>query len=202
MPLPLHIFEDRYKLMIQECVDHARPFGVVLIKSGREVGQIADPHPVGTSAIITQVIRLEEDRMNVVTVGYQRFRIRALLYDRPFLRGVVETLPPLDEDSDKAYEQALLLRPRLKQYIEAISSLTDTEMELTEVPKKPILLAFMTAILLQVPLSDKQRLLVAETIPEMLALENRLLIRERCLLEADIGMEYTLVEGESGFSAN
>jgi Lon protease-like protein len=202
MPLPLHIFEDRYKLMMQECVDQAKPFGVVLIKRGKEVGQIADPHPVGTSAIITQVNRLEENRMNIVSVGYQRFRIQELLYDRPYLRAVVKTLPPLEEETGEAFAQASLLRPRLKDYIEVIASLTDAELELTQVPEKPVLLAFMTAILLQVPLSDKQRLLVAETIPQMLALENQLLLRERCLLKANIGMEFTLVEGESGFSAN
>ena len=43
--LPLHIFEKRYRLMTQFCLDNDLPFGVVLIKKGREVGEHPHPHP-------------------------------------------------------------------------------------------------------------------------------------------------------------
>ena len=46
--LPLHIFEDRYRLMIRECLAEEKPFGVVLIRRGREVGETAEPYMVGT----------------------------------------------------------------------------------------------------------------------------------------------------------
>jgi hypothetical protein len=69
-------------------------------------------------------------------------------------------------------------------------------------PDKPVLLAYVAAILLQVPLADKQELLAMDTIPEMLAREMVLLARERRLLDANIGTEYTLDAGESVFSAN
>ena len=52
MPLPLHIFEDRYKLMIGECVRDEVPFGVVLIRQGAEVGGPARVYPIGTVARI------------------------------------------------------------------------------------------------------------------------------------------------------
>ena len=57
MPLPLHIFEERYKRMIGRCLDGDRAFGVTLLKSGREVGGPAIPHEVGTIARIVQAGR-------------------------------------------------------------------------------------------------------------------------------------------------
>ena len=57
--MPLHVFEDRYKLMMQDCLDGDSRFGVVLIKAGSEVGEPAIPHSVGTVAQIAQVIHGE-----------------------------------------------------------------------------------------------------------------------------------------------
>jgi Lon protease-like protein len=192
MPLSLHVFEERYRLMVSECLDRRQPFGVALIKSGKEVGGGAIPHRVGTSAIITSVTERSDGELDVITVGYQRFRILSLLYDQPYPSGLVETLPPVDEDSEEAHFQAGLLRPRLKEYIQVLGELTETEVELDQVPEKPVLLAFLTAILLQVPRADKQSLLAAEAIPEMLARENLFLLREKSLLQARVGTEFTL----------
>ena len=52
MVLPLHVFEERYKLMINTCLAQDKPFGVVLIYSGTEAGGPAVPHSVGTVARI------------------------------------------------------------------------------------------------------------------------------------------------------
>ena len=75
MRMPLHIFEERYKTMIGQCVEREQPFGVVLIKEGKEVGDPAEPFRTGTSARITRVARLEEGRMNIVTHGERRFEL-------------------------------------------------------------------------------------------------------------------------------
>ena len=75
MVLPLHIFEERYKLMINNCLAQDKPFGVVLIYSGSEVGDSAIPHPVGTVARIANWEWLPDGRMNILTAGARRFRI-------------------------------------------------------------------------------------------------------------------------------
>ncbi|MCH8222137.1 MAG: LON peptidase substrate-binding domain-containing protein [Chloroflexi bacterium] len=54
-PLPLRIFEPRYREMLKRCLDGDRRFGVALIKSGPEVGGPAEPHDVGTVARIERV---------------------------------------------------------------------------------------------------------------------------------------------------
>jgi Lon protease-like protein len=92
--LPLHIFEERYRLMVGRCIERSEPFGVVLIREGREVGpldgRLAD---IGTTALIRQAGRYPDGRMDIVTVGGQRFRIQALDPDsEPYLMGDVTLL--------------------------------------------------------------------------------------------------------------
>lgn len=89
--LPLHIFEERYRLLVQE----RRDFGVVLIREGREVGagQGDDIHRIGTLATLQQVEALQDGRYNVIARGLGRFRVLALEHGRPYLMGQVEVLP-------------------------------------------------------------------------------------------------------------
>ncbi|MBI4631158.1 MAG: LON peptidase substrate-binding domain-containing protein [Chloroflexi bacterium] len=88
MPLPLHIFEPRYKTMINECAREQKPFGVALIRSGAEVGAAAEPHDIGTTARITSVQRITEGRLNVESIGQDRFRIIELIHDKPYLSAI------------------------------------------------------------------------------------------------------------------
>ena len=200
MPLPLHIFEERYLQMMSECLDKQQPFGVVLIKKGQEVGETATPHSIGTSAIITEAAKRSDGRLDIIAIGYQRFRILSLSHDQPYLGGLVETMPLIDEDSDEAYTQATRLQMRLEGYIQSLNELTESKIELEQIPEKPILLAFLTAILLQVPKADKQSLLEAGTIPEMLTRENLLIQREQRLLQANIGTEFVFEKEKISFS--
>ena len=82
-PLPLHIFEPRYKEMISECLEGKRPFGVVRAKEG-EVAEI------GCTAEITAVTKKYDDgRMDIVTEGRERFEVMHLNQERSFLQAEV-----------------------------------------------------------------------------------------------------------------
>src|SRR5688572_13111983 len=72
MPLRLHIFEERYKLMIERCYSSGAPFGGTLIRKGGEVGGGADPFLIGCTALITEIEPLNDGRMNIVAVGHER----------------------------------------------------------------------------------------------------------------------------------
>ncbi|CAN5575536.1 hypothetical protein BH20CHL6_BH20CHL6_08480 [soil metagenome] len=92
--LPLHIFEERYRLMVARCIEARTPFGVVLIRHGRDtgpaVGRLAD---VGTTAVIREAGRYPDGRLDIMTVGGSRFRIEALDDARePYLVGRVTLL--------------------------------------------------------------------------------------------------------------
>src|SRR5579875_1461165 len=69
MPLPLHVFEARYRELIADCLRADRRFGIVLIRTGEEVGETPLPHEVGTVAEITAATELEGGRYGIWTEG-------------------------------------------------------------------------------------------------------------------------------------
>jgi len=73
--LPLRIFEQRYLDMAAACMKEERPFGVCLIVAGEEAGGVAEPHPVGTLARITDWEMEQLGLLQVTTRGEERFRI-------------------------------------------------------------------------------------------------------------------------------
>ena len=82
-PLPLHVFEPRYKEMIAECLDRSLPFGVVRSKE-TEIAEIGC-----TAEIVTVTKRHDDGRMDIVTEGRQRFEVMQLNQERSFLQAEV-----------------------------------------------------------------------------------------------------------------
>jgi uncharacterized protein len=91
--LPLHVFEDRYRTMMADCLDGDREFGVVLITRGSEVGGGDQRVDVGTVARIDQVVEVGDGRMLVTARGLGRVRVRRWLPDDPYPRAEVGDLP-------------------------------------------------------------------------------------------------------------
>jgi Lon protease-like protein len=99
--LPLRIFEERYKAMLRACLDGDRRLGVVLIKSGREVGGPAEPCQVGTVARIGELGEPDGGAIPLTVSGEHRFRILSVDSSLPYLVGTVEFLDG-SADSDAA----------------------------------------------------------------------------------------------------
>jgi len=173
MPLPLRIFEERYKLMIGECLDEKAPFGVVLIQEGMEVGGPAKPHPTGTTARITQVERLEEGRMSLATVGERRFRMVDTVHELPYLKGRVRYLP--EEMGDIAEGVLDRARQLFGEYIRGLAGLRGGWMRQADVPDDPGRLSYSIAHYLELPPRARQRLLEVPVIGERLQYEVPLL---------------------------
>lgn len=173
--LPLHIFEPRYRQMIGECIQHSRPFGVVLIRSGEEVGTEADPRDVGTLAHIVQVERMPDGRMNILCVGNARFRIEETFHDKPYLYGTVELWPWTPFATGAA--DVDLVRKRLDRYLHMLAAMTDSKIDV-DLPADPAALANIAASVLQIDLDEKQQLLTTDSIGEMLIQISGLLQRE------------------------
>ena len=101
MPLPLHIFEERYIVMIAMCVEHEAEFGIVYYDANRLSEK-------GCTAKITQVLqRYEDGRMDILTVGQRRFSIQTQYDEEPYLEADVtyfedqeETMVDQEETSD------------------------------------------------------------------------------------------------------
>ncbi len=96
--VPLHIFEERYRALTRRCLDTGGPFGVVLIKDGREVGDrgVAALAGVGAFAEIRQAGRYPDGRYDLLAAGTGRFLIESVdAASEPFL---VADVTPLDDD--------------------------------------------------------------------------------------------------------
>ncbi len=102
--IPLHIFEPRYRELIEECVENESDFGFVLATGDGAV------HEIGTRAAVLEVLEvLPDGRMNVVVEGGERFRLLELTSGRSFTTGLVEPVvddddPPAEADVDRALE--------------------------------------------------------------------------------------------------
>ncbi len=82
-PLPLHIFEPRYREMIGECLEQNRPFGVIRAKE-------SELEDVGcTAEIISVPKRYDDGRLDIVTRGVERFEVVEINQERSFLQGKV-----------------------------------------------------------------------------------------------------------------
>lgn len=93
--LPLKVFEQRYIEMTKACLREDRPFGVCLIKEGREVGMAAVPEPVGCFATIEQWDMPQLGVFHLVARGGGRFRIRDMrVAPNHLISATVEPLPP------------------------------------------------------------------------------------------------------------
>src|SRR6476646_946546 len=92
--LPLHVFEPRYRALVQDCLASAEhEFGVVLIERGFEVGGGDFRCLVGTVARMVQVAELDDGRYALVTIGTRRIRVNGWLPDDPYPKADVEDWP-------------------------------------------------------------------------------------------------------------
>jgi uncharacterized protein len=168
MPLPLHIFEERYQEMIRLCLAEKRPFGVVLIREGQaEQGPLAEPYAIGCTADIIQVQKLDDDRLFIMTVGQDRFRIQSLDRQRPYLMGQVELLPLADGPTQLLQRAADRLYPLVLEYLTVLADVGKVEFDPEQIPTDPDDLGFLAASFIQLPTDEKQELLEAETAVEL-----------------------------------
>ena len=179
MPLPLHLFEPRYRKMAEDALAGDRFIGMVLLKPGYEADYEGRPpiYPLGCAGIVEQSERTTDGRYNIVLRGVTRFRVLQEYDDQPYRRAVVA---PLD---DAPGDEAPLgtLRGRL---LTAIGDAADGPSALVLQNELPIDV-FVNALSQTLSLSpiERQSLLDCETvlgrgqrlleILEFLALEQR-----------------------------
>ncbi len=166
-PLPLHIFEERYKTLIGECLEAKatgkgqQEFGIVLLR-GQELSS------VGCTARIVNLTRKYEDgRMDILTIGKQRFEILLTNEEAPYLRGAVDYFSdnegkdaPDDAEADQAIE-------RFREVIRKLRHASEMPIHL---PRPYRYLSFRLAASLPLEVEFKQQLLSLRNEPERLNL--------------------------------
>lgn len=183
--LPLHVFEPRYRVLVQALMElpegAQRQFGVVAIRAGREIGVdgVQALHEVGCTAELREVTPYDDGRFDIVTVGETRFRLRGLddAAGTPYRTGLVDFLPEVDGDGDV---QALAdkVTARFGEYREQLG------VEVTELPDQPQVVSYLVAAAVVLDLPDRQMLLEEPTTAGRLRAELDLLRRERALIGA------------------
>ena len=169
MQVRLHIFEDRYKLMINRCLESGEAFGIVLIRQGSEaMGAPAQPYKVGCTAKISEVQRLPMQRINIVTVGQRRFRIREMDHSQPYLVGEVEYFMPADDDPPLVRRYGAQLRPLLVRYLDTLHADADSRFDAEQLPHSPRAVAQIASILLHSDNYLKQELLEMDSLSRLL----------------------------------
>jgi len=120
--LPLHIFEERYRLMVNRCLERGEPFGVVLLREGSEVGQIrGQVAAIGTTAAIRRAGAYPDGRLDILTVGEQRFRLEAVdTVSEPYLVGQVSLLDEPTGPAAEATDRAERVGRRFIEYLELL----------------------------------------------------------------------------------
>ena len=184
--LPLYIFEERYKLLVNKCLADSAPFGVVLIKVGKEVGGPAVPHTVGTLARILHSQRESDGKMHISALGEARFKLLDWWRSEPYLTGRAM----LWEDAMGEEARVAILdneaRPLLRACLTLQMKLANQPFspEEVELPPDSTTLSYLIGAALELENLEKQKLLEIPDVERRLGAEIALLTRNNALLEA------------------
>lgn len=153
-PLSLHIFEFRYRIMMNTILESDRRFGVLMVDPTKST--IAN---VGCCAEIIHYQRFPDDRMKMLALGQQRFRVLEYIREKPYRVGLVEWLedqPPIKDLRPLASEVEQLLR----DVVRLSAKLTEQNIELPEeLPDLPTELSYWVASNLYGVAAEQQSLL-------------------------------------------
>lgn len=181
MKLPIRVFEPRYRQMLDYCKERDNQFGVVLIRSGREVGGLAEPHRIGTIAHVEEVEPLPDGTLAVNTVGTRRFHIVDMIQQRPFQLGLAEYLdepesePPAEAPTTEVQQIA-------QRCLKSLFGLNGEWVHHVKLPEQPHELAYAVAERLPFEPIVRQRILEIATASEQLQTELPLLQEEETRL--------------------
>jgi Lon protease-like protein len=177
--LPLHIFEMRYRVMIQRCVDNNEPFGVVLAQDEEP----DRPFDVGTSARVTEVKRLPDGRLNIMAMGQERFKLHDFrVSEDEYLIGDVSAYP-FDEREAPQLELTAMVSRRLSRYLKLLADANGMRFRFDQFPTAPMEVAVFGAIALRLPLEVKQELLTQQCVVDLLRMESDVLGEELKMLK-------------------
>jgi len=184
--LPLHIFEERYRQLVRDLLEKPEPrrFGVIAIREGRETGVdgVSALHEVGCTATVRRVLKRDDGRFDLVTIGTERFRLTALDHSRPYLQGEVDLLPEETGDEAAAGQAVEAVQRAFRTYIDALTARGVTQVSIPELPAEPIALSYLVAASVIADLPDRQALLAEPDALHRLTAERALLSRETAML--------------------
>ncbi|HEX9132913.1 MAG TPA: LON peptidase substrate-binding domain-containing protein [Ktedonobacteraceae bacterium] len=193
--LPLHIFEPRYRLMINECYQEEKPFGIVLMRPDSEHLE-EEPYPVGTIAEIVALDRLEDGRMNLIARGLQRFRILSQHRQKPYLSGLVEVYEDVGGQEQALTNYADKARELFDSYLQILLEVVGKQHIDFNLPAAPEELSHFIAYFLDVQNERKQQFLELTSTKQRLVEEIDILRHELPLMRQMLSISTRFRPGE------
>lgn len=198
MTVPLHVFEERYRALVEELLTEPDPtqriFGTVAIREGFEVTEPFGPgggdqthggqslFRVGCVLQLTEAERNDDGTFDIVVVGRGRLRLSGVLTHAAYPSGEVELLGD-DHDDVTAPEMVERARSLFERYRLQLSQLHGEDVLTGVLPKDPAYLSWTLAAITLLPLPDRQSLLEADDTHLRLAMLTRLLREEMRAME-------------------
>lgn len=197
--MPLHIFEPRYRLLIEELLameePESREFGIIAVRDGRDPHRdgIAALYPVGTSAVLRSADRLPDGRYDIVIVGSRRFVPHSLDVSAPLIRAEAEFLDDVTGLDDQRL--AGLVHKEFQAYRTLLGGQVASEQEMSDhetspeddgLPDDPTTLSYLVTAAMVIGVPERQELLATATTTERLHRAHRLLRREIAII-ANLG---------------
>ncbi|WAL61555.1 LON peptidase substrate-binding domain-containing protein [Thermocoleostomius sinensis] len=182
--LPLHIFEFRYRIMMNTILQSDRRFGVLMVDpTDKTVANI------GCCAEIIHYQRLPDDRMKIMAVGQQRFRVLDFVREKPYYVGLVEWIEDRPTDRDLR-ALSIEVDELLKNVVHLSAKLTGQEIELPDdIPTLPTELSYWVAGNLKGAALEQQALLEMQDTGLRLEREVEILTSTRNHLAARAALE-------------
>lgn len=185
MPLRLHIFEPRYRLMVRRCLQRDSTFGVALIAEGQEAdGPLPVPHDIGCLAKISYLEPLGDGRSNLLAIGGDRFQIHQIDRRGPYLTGRFERLELRPPSQGQMEADCDALRSLFWGYLSLLAEFGSLQTDELTLPTEPLDLVYSISAVLQVPINEKQELLGVNDQSHLFDEVERLIRREIGLLRS------------------
>lgn len=182
MPMPLHIFEPRYRRMMEEHSHQSIPFGVALVHSAREPQSTLPSHDIGTSAHLTSKKHRPDGRWDIVAQGDRRFRILEIDDRLPYTMATVDWLDDELGDPTEADTLLRIVASQFHRYAGGVARLTGRHALSFSMPEDPIRASYDLTSRLPLHTWERQRLLECRTAVERLSELSYLTERELALL--------------------
>lgn len=185
MVLPLHVFEERYRALVRDCLAGDRTFGVTLIERGSEVGGGDIRAMAGCLAEIVQAEEMPDGRWGVIAVGTERIRVDGWLPDDPYPIADVAPWPDVPsadpEDAVVSYEARVAQLRRVLAMAVELGADADPMVLLADDAEVG---TFQIGVLSPIGPLDRQRLLTAKGVDERLLLLEELLDDQELMIRA------------------
>jgi Lon protease-like protein len=181
LPLPLHIFEPRYRQMLADIDTRPSTFGVVALHRGGETSADVDFADVGTLAEILEKEPYPDGSCDLLTIGSRRFRVVEVdRSSKPYLQARVEWLT--EDDGELSADLVPVATALFGRYSHVLAELSSRDRD-TELADDPLRLSYEIAARVQLPVAQRQRLLAMSTAAERLAACLVVMRREITLIE-------------------